>query len=434
MIPESRRLLLGATATTQPGSRASDAVLGVRHWGGARGVMRLVSAIARRRGRPRRTGLALVAGLAMAGAFLLATGGGSKAGALARSRPKEPLPRLTGPAFAAPTHLRIVVGSYTPPFILDVDRGTVRSVSGLGLGSGTSQWSPRANLLTAVPGGALTAVWHNPCQHCGGYSVLYLIASDGSVRRLATVGASAGPVPVAARGAAAIWMVNRPRGGPCTLALVPSRQRGVRVPCGRVETQTQAGVWIATANRELIVNPLTGTTVASIALPPVNPASVATTVVYPLAGSLALESVGPHYGGQDGGRFDRLSLIDLRGGQRRNVVWPSYFGDILDVAAEPSGPLVAVDFGSPAYPGPAQAEDIWMLDTNTGKFTHLPGYPAQVDIKFSDIAWTSDNRLVIVAHGGGRAVLGIWRPGQARLPLRTLPARNGYWGFVLLAP
>ena len=396
--------------------------------------MKLVSAIARRSDRPGRPGLALVTGLAVAAAFVVLAGGGSRAGALAGSRPPEPLPRLAGPALTAPTHLRIVVGESTPPFILDVDRGTMRPVSGLGLGSGRSLWSPHANLLTAVPGGVLAAVWHNACQHCAAYSVLYLIAPDGRVRRLATVGAAAGPVPVAARGAAAIWMVDRPRGGPCTLALVPNREPGVHVPCGGVEAQTQAGVWIVTANRVLIVNPLTGITVASIALPPANPASVSTTVIYPLDGSLALESVGPHYGGQDGGPFDRLRVIDLKGGQRREVAWPSYFGGIIHVTPEPNGPLVAVDFGSPAYPGPAQAEDIWMLDTDTGTFTHLPGYPAQVDIKASDIAWTSDNRLVIIAHGGGRAVLGIWKPGQTTIPLRTLPARDGYEPFVLLAP
>jgi hypothetical protein len=395
--------------------------------------MRAVSVIARRPVRARRPGLALVAGLAAAGVFLLAIGGGGTSGALARSRPPEPLPRLAGPELTAPTGLRIVVGG-DPPFILDVDRGTVRSVLGLGLGSGASQWSPRANLLAAVPGGALAAVWHNPCQRCAAYSVLYLIAPDGSVRRLATLRSGAGPVPVAARGAAGTWMVSRPRSGPCTLALVPSREPGVRVPCGDVQTETRAGVWIATANRELIVDPFTGGIVASVALPATNPASVSTTVVYPLDGSFALESVGPHYGGQDGGPFDRLSLVDLRRGQRRKVAWPSYFGDIIGIAPEPNGPLVAVDFGSPAYPGPAQAEDVWMLDTETGSFTHLPGYPAQVDIKFSGIAWTSDNRLVIIAQGGGRTVLAIWKPGQITLPLRTLPVRNGYSSFVPLAP
>ena len=74
-----------------------------------------------------------------------------------------------------------------------------------------------------------------------------------------------------------------------------------------------------------------------------------------------------------------------------------------------------------------------MLDTTTGTFTHLPGYPAGVDIKFSDIAWTTDGRLVIIAQGGGRTVLGLWKPGQATLHLRTLPSRDGYHCVPLVA-
>jgi hypothetical protein len=131
--------------------------------------------------------------------------------------------------------------------------------------------------------------------------------------------------------------------------------------------------------------------------------------------------------------FGRLSLLDLAGGTDRGLARPSYFANIVRVVPEPHGPLVAVDFGSPAFPGPAQTEDIWMLDTTTGTFTHLPAYPAQVDIKFSSVAWTGDDRLVIVAQGGGRTVLGLWKPGQATLPLRGLPNRSsGYYSSVPL--
>jgi hypothetical protein len=137
--------------------------------------------------------------------------------------------------------------------------------------------------------------------------------------------------------------------------------------------------------------------------------------------------------GADGGRPGKLSLINLISGHRRQLVWPSYFHSIIRIVPQPHGPLVAVDFGSPAYPGPAQAEDVWMLDTLTGVFTHLAGYPAQVDIKFSDIAWTADERLVIIAQGGGRTVLGLWKPGQATLRLRALPRRDGYHFVPLVA-
>jgi hypothetical protein len=67
-----------------------------------------------------------------------------------------------------------------------------------------------------------------------------------------------------------------------------------------------------------------------------------------------------------------------------------------------------------------------MLDTARGSFTHVPGYPAQVAIKFSSVLWTADGRLAIVAQGGGRAVLALWRPGMRTLPLRLIPSRRGY--------
>ncbi len=155
--------------------------------------------------------------------------------------------------------------------------------------------------------------------------------------------------------------------------------------------------------------------------------------LFALHGDLALESLGRHLVGVSGGQPRKLSIVNLISGDRRQLVWPSYFGDIISVVPEPHGPLVAVNFGSPAYPGPAQAEDVWMLDTATGIFTHLPGYPARVDIKFSDIAWTTDERLVIIAQGGGRTVLGLWKPDRRRCacaPYRpaTVTISSRSWG------
>ena len=97
-----------------------------------------------------------------------------------------------------------------------------------------------------------------------------------------------------------------------------------------------------------------------------------------------------------------------------------------DVLPQPHGTLVAVGFADPP-PGPAQALDLWILDTATGKFTHLPGFPAQVRLKFSYVAWTRDDRLVMLLEGGGRTVLAVWTPGSKQLPLREvdLPERTG---------
>lgn len=77
-----------------------------------------------------------------------------------------------------------------------------------------------------------------------------------------------------------------------------------------------------------------------------------------------------------------------------------------------------------------------MLDTATQRLTQLPGFPAQVDLKFSSMAWTEDGRLVLLLQGGGRTVVGVWTPGARSLPLRVvrLPERTGGSdAFVALA-
>jgi hypothetical protein len=388
---------------------------------------------ARRRQRIRRvgvTGATLVAASVLVGAFLLASGGGTNTGALARPRPPEPLPRLTGRVLTGPTGLLIVAhGNEGPPFILNVDRHTVDSVRGLGLPLRATVQSPLVGSLSPAPGGVLAAVQHARSQ------TEFLIAPDGAGRHIATLATRAGDNTLAAREADATWVLTWPHRGPCTLRLAPGTRPAVPVPCGSLAADTTAGVWIATAHQWAIVDPLTGRTRARTAItPPAYPADQVGDQLFALHGDLALESLGRHLVGVSGGQPRKLSLVNLISGDRRQLVWPSYFGDIISVVPEPHGPLVAVDFGSPAYPGPAQAEDVWMLDTATGIFTHLPGYPARVDIKFSDIAWTTDERLVIIAQGGGRTVLGLWKPGQATVRLRTVPSRDGYHFVPLVGP
>jgi hypothetical protein len=388
---------------------------------------------ARRRQRRRRVSVAastLVAAFVGLGAFLLASGGGTTTRAVARSRPPEPLPRLTGPALAGPTHLRIVAdGNYGPPFVLDVDRGTIRSVHGLGVppaGTTLTLWSPRVEGLTPAPGGALAGVYRQACQRCARSQTEFLIGADGSARHVATLRMPRKPTEetTPALGSTATWLLRWPHTGPCTLRRVPGTRPAVRVPCGDLGPDTEAGLMFATGSGEAIVNPLTGRIRYLTAQPH--------DAIYPLHGDLALEITFRQWDAFTGGHDGHLSVVNMTSGTLRPLAWPSYFGDVIRVVPEPHGPLVAVDFGSPAYPGPAQAEDIWMLNTTTGQFTHLPAYPAQVDIKFSSVAWTDDDRLVIVAQGGGRTVLGIWKPGQTALPLRIVPANHGYWSSVPL--
>ena len=72
--------------------------------------------------------------------------------------------------------------------------------------------------------------------------------------------------------------------------------------------------------------------------------------------------------------------------------------------------------------------------TSRNIFQHLPDMPADVSLKATFMSWTSDGRLVILAESGGREVVGVWRPGDARIAVRRvrLPQRNsGSDAFVV---
>ena len=125
--------------------------------------------------------------------------------------------------------------------------------------------------------------------------------------------------------------------------------------------------------------------------------------------------------------------MNLSTGARTRLRWPSILRFGYSVIPDPHGPLVAVNFGDPADPGPRQASDVWLLDPRTGKFTHVPGYPIFEDLKFSGIAWTADRRLVVAAQGHGRTALAVYRPGSAQLQVGRVPRLGGYSGMVPLS-
>ena len=312
---------------------------------------------------------------------------------VATARPAGPLPRLEGPALAGPTHLHLVV-SAAPPYIYDVDTNAVRAVA-TAAGPLDSWVRPSAN-------GAFVAGYG--C--CTTAKAAYRIHEDGSVQRLAS-GSSLAP----ASGSPATWVLRRISPGHCRLALVPGARSPVRAPCRPLLGAGEAGVLMWKSNAQVLLDARTGRVRAQA------------TRIVPLHGDLVFEQTG-FYGSID---QSEISLADLATRTRRRLRWPSILRGLDEVVAEPHGNLVAVGFADPAYPGPAQASDVWILDTRTGRYTHLPGFPAQVRLKFSSMAWTSDDRLVLLLEGGGRTVLAVWRPGSRTLPLRPLelPAHTG---------
>ncbi len=306
----------------------------------------------------------------------------------------EPLPMLPGTTLKGPTHLRLVVAN-VPPYVLDVDAHTVRRVRGIEHASYGS--------VMPIKGGAL-AVMERLCGSCRAPVRGFVVGPDGSARPLA-----GGRSVAAARSTVAVWVLDRDRRQRCTVRLVPGGRARVPVPCGTLGGDTDAGLLLWVNGGTVLVDRETGS---------VRARSVGEGAeVVPLRGDLVLDH------GADG----KIALADLVSGERRVLRWPSILGGLDQVLAQPHGPLVAIGFADPAYPGPAQAEDLFLLDTNTGRFTHVPGFPAQIRLKFSSMAWTRDDRLVMLFRAADTTKIGVYRPGDRAVALRRvrLPAPNG---------
>jgi hypothetical protein len=99
-------------------------------------------------------------------------------------------------------------------------------------------------------------------------------------------------------------------------------------------------------------------------------------------------------------------------GASHRLRWPAGpdYG-LGEVTAQPNGRLATVDF---AKYSPEDKFDLWLLDSVTHRWQRLPDMPADVVPKTTDVKWTADGRVVILATN----VLGVWRPGEARLAIR----------------
>jgi len=368
------------------------------------------------RARQRRRRFAAVASTAAVGLaavlFGFAWNGGGRGTAPARA-PATPTRPLAGPPLGA-THLRLIIAD-TPPAILDIDNGAITTVPGVVPGPYTKIGAPQVTAVTAAPGGAF-AVVDRICRACANETGFF-IGPSGSVTHAAS-GESIALDP----GTTKVWVLNPGHDG-CTLRLVPSSHAAVRSPCGLIGGVSGAGLLIDNQ----IVNPLTG----AIRLRAEQP-------LYLLQGDLGLESNTLQ---QFNGGPGELTLVNLTSGARRRLAFPnmpriqnSDSFNLQKVAVEPHGPLVALTFVNPWF-APGQAAYIWILDTRTGRLTLLPGFPVQEGIKASDAEWTGDDRLLVVSLDSTgtsqtRAALGVWTPGQATMPVRSIPHADGYWAFV----
>lgn len=113
----------------------------------------------------------------------------------------------------------------------------------------------------------------------------------------------------------------------------------------------------------------------------------------------------------------------------RRLPLPSSPGEFSDGVTSPDGRWIVVRMGNPAWPGPRQLLDLWLLDTRSLRWQHVPSMPTPVSLKQTDLAWTRDNRLVVlgrfdrdpdVSIDRTKGVLALWRPGEPDLSIRSI--------------
>ncbi len=118
-----------------------------------------------------------------------------------------------------------------------------------------------------------------------------------------------------------------------------------------------------------------------------------------------------------------LAVVNLATDISTPVETPESDGTVGYGIVSPNDQFVLVVFGNPAWPGPRQLLDLWLLDTATLEWSQLPGMPVAAALKSLAIDWAPDGRLVMLGNfdGVGTAVV-AWQPSEDQLRFRTVNA------------
>jgi hypothetical protein len=297
--------------------------------------------------------------------------------------------------------LRLLVAD-DPPFVLDVDSGQIRRVSGL-----DARGQPA---LSVFPAGSSAVLWLDRRTRRSKVPSAEIYVMRRGATRAARI-ATAWDVAASPDGHA-LWLKSYRDARHCTLREVDLQGHSLRrprsLPCSKrlVDVGSGALLILGTA----VIDPVNGRRL------------LRTRGLWAIAGRFALsgESIGS------------FALTDLQSGARRELPWPSDSGRD-QAAVQPGAEAIALSFSDPAY-SRSQITDLWLLDPTRGSFKHLPDMPAEVELKFTSMCWTRDGRLVILAETAGANVVAVWRPGDARIATRAvhLPLRkSGSDSFVV---
>ncbi len=313
-----------------------------------------------------------------------------------------PVP-LRGAPLGGETGLRLLVAD-KPPFVLDVDSGTVTPLTGV-------RPQERGTVsIVGVAGRAAVVVARPDWPRADLYTVR---GREGRV----TAPWSGTDVAPAADGQS-VWIKTSAKSSRCALRQINLDGRAMRAPrafpCA--STISSAGSLGLVVNRTRVIDPRTGRTLRR------------TRWGVLAAAGHTLVLAGPD---------DQFTVLDAATGAQRRLPWPSTIGGLDAPAVDPRGRYVALAFANPAWRGgPQQALDVWLLDTRTGGLKQLPDMPALVSLKRTSMAWTDDGRLVLLGARLETEFVAVWQPGQERLAVKTvqLPERSdsGSDSFAIL--
>lgn len=320
------------------------------------------------------------------------------------SSAKAPWPSRSGAVpLEGPTGLRLLVAD-VPPFVLDLDRESAQRITRLPTGGDRG--------VSVVPVGKDALLFsYRFCNGCRAGPSVYL------VRRGSTAAAPlATPSEVVpARDGEGVWTFHR-HAHRCTIREIGLDGRPVR-SARHVSCRVSLVAELPTGLLVSYIGPGGTDAHNALILPDTGVLRLRYQQAQPVVGNLLLTGLD---------RRTPLRLHDIGSGATHRLRWPSRPDYSLgDVTGDPNGRLAIVEF---AKFSPEHRVDMWLLDTQTHRWKRLPGMPARIVPKATDVEWSLDGRVVILSGN----VLGVWRPGSRHLAVgQVRPSKQPGSNFVV---
>jgi hypothetical protein len=213
-----------------------------------------------------------------------------------------------------------------------------------------------------------------------------------------------------------VWTLGRRGSGRCTIREL-DLDGGLRRPAREIGCRTDLIAELPAGLLLSSVGPLGRDAHSALLEPSGRLVRLGDPGMQPVVGNLVLS-------GAD--RRTPLVLRDVRSGAAQRLRWPSGRGYSFDqVTGDSSGRFAVVRF---ARFSPRHLLDIWLLDTRTRRWEQLPGMPARIVPKATDVEWSADGRVVILSGDALRD----WRPGSPQLAVaRVRAAKQPGSSFVV---